>query len=222
MTRTIEEAREQGVPVQHVPRVHLDRLSGGLRHQGIAASVAAFDYTDLADLLERAERAGEPPFLLFLDQVQDPQNLGSILRTAEAAGVHGVVLPRHRAAGLTAAVARASAGAIEHLAVARVGNLATTAAQLKERGFWVIGADAEGGTDFREIDYRVPLIVAVGGEDKGLGKPLAAQCDWIVRLPMRGRVNSLNASVAAAVLLYQVVQARTPLPAVRSPRTPRG
>ena len=210
-TRMIDEAREQGIPVQHVPRIHLDRLGVGIRHQGIAAMVAAFDYTPLPEILERAAQSKEAPFLLFLDEIQDPQNLGSILRTAEACGVHGVVVPKHRAAGLTAAVARSSAGAVEHIPVARVGNLTTTAIQLKEQGYWIVGTDSAGETDFREVDYSVPIIVAIGGEDRGLGRALAAQCDWVVKLPMRGQVNSLNASVAAAIVLYQAVSARVPV-----------
>ncbi|MEZ4649929.1 MAG: 23S rRNA (guanosine(2251)-2'-O)-methyltransferase RlmB [Candidatus Eisenbacteria bacterium] len=214
LTSMIDEAREQGVPVQHVPRIHLDRLAQSMRHQGVAAMVAAFDYTTLTDILERAEAASEPAFLLFLDEIQDPQNLGSILRSAEACGVHGVVLPKHRSAGLTAAVARSSAGAIEHIPVARVGNLATTAARLKEQGFWVVGTEASGETDYREVDYRVPIIVAIGGEDRGLGRALAGQCDWVVRLPMRGKVNSLNASVAASIVLYQALASRTPVAVV--------
>lgn len=218
LSELIGEARAQGVAVQHVPRVHLDRLCRGLRHQGVAASVAAFDYTPIADLLERAAAAAEAPFLLFLDEVQDPQNFGSILRTAEAAGVQGVVVPRHRSAGLTAAVARSSAGAVAHIPVARVANLANLAIQLKEQGYWLVGTDGSAPSDYREVDYSGPIIVAIGGEGHGLGRALAAQCDWMVRLPMRGRVTSLNASVAAALVLYQVVATRVPVPRP----TPRG
>ncbi len=210
LTQLIQDAGEQGVPVQHVPRIHLDRLAGTVKHQGVAAMVAAYDYVSLEELLETARGRTKTPLLLLLDGVQDPGNLGSILRTAEAAGVDGILLPKHRSTGLTASVARSSAGAIEHLPIARVGNLATTAARLQDDGFWLVGTDSEGDTDFREVDYSVPLLLAVGGEGSGLGRALAKRCDWTVRIPMHGKVNSLNASVAAALLIYEIDRQRRP------------
>jgi 23S rRNA (guanosine2251-2'-O)-methyltransferase len=202
-------AREQGIPIQTVRRTTLDRQARQVNHQGVAAMAAAHAYAELADVLARAEDSGEPPFLVALHEVQDPHNLGSILRTADAAGVHGVLIGRHRAVGLTPSVARTSAGAIEHVPVVRVANLARTLLELKSSGYWVVGTDADGEHDYRKLEYDHPLVLVVGGEDRGLGKVVAAECDWIVRLPMRGHLNSLNASVAAAICIYEVFARRS-------------
>jgi 23S rRNA (guanosine2251-2'-O)-methyltransferase len=201
----IRLAREMGVPVQGVDRVRLDNLAGGLRHQGIVAYTAAREYADIEDILDGA---GDAPFLLLLDEINDPHNLGAILRTAEAAGVNGVVIPKRRSVSLTPAVARVSAGAVEYVPVARVSNLVQTIGLLKERGLWVVGADAGAADLHWKARLDGPLALVVGGEDKGLGRLVREKCDLLVRLPMLGRIGSLNASVAAAVMLYEVVRQR--------------
>lgn len=199
-------ARERGVPVQQVQRVHLDRLSPGITHQGVVAMAAAGRYVSVEDILQRAGTA--EPFLLLLDEITDPHNLGAILRTAEAAGAHGVIIPRHRSAGLTPAVGRASAGAVEYLPVARVANLSRTIEYLQQKGIWVVGAEGSAGDLLWDVRLDGPIALAIGGEDKGLGRLVREKCDLLVRLPMAGRVNSLNASVAAALLAYEVVRQR--------------
>lgn len=205
----IKLARERGVPVQVVDRSRLDALSGNLRHQGMVAFTAAREYSSIEDILDGA---GDSPFLLLLDEINDPHNLGAILRTADAAGVSGVIIPRRRSVSLTPAVARVSAGAVEYVPVARVSNLVQTIEKLKERGLWVVGADA-GATDLHwQARLGGPLALVVGGEDKGLGRLVKEKCDLLVRLPMLGRIGSLNASVAAAILMYEILRQRsTPL-----------
>lgn len=199
-------ARDRGVPVQKLDRAVLDNISGDSRHQGVLAYIAAREYSTVEDILAGA---GESPLLLLLDEINDPHNLGAILRTAEAAGVSGVVIPRHRSVSLTPTVAKVSAGAVEYVPVARVANMVQTIDMLKERGLWVVGADAEGPELHWKARLDGPLALVVGGEDKGLGRLVREKCDLIVRLPMRGRMNSLNASVAAAVLLYEVLRQRS-------------
>lgn len=198
-------AREKGVPVLKVDRTRLDTLSGNSRHQGVLAYTAAREYSTLEQILDAA---GDSPFILLLDEINDPHNLGAILRTAEAAGVHGVVIPRRRSVSLTPTVARVSAGAVEHVPVARVANLAQTIDMLKERGLWVVGADAGGPDLYWRARLDGPLALVVGGEDKGLGRLVREKCDLLVRLPMAGKINSLNASVAAALLMYEVLRQR--------------
>lgn len=199
-------AREQGVPVHVVDGRKLDGLAGGLNHQGVVAIGLAKGYVELEDLLEAAARG--PATLLLLDGVQDPQNVGSLLRSADAAGVAGVIIPRRRAAGLTAAVGRASAGAIEYVPVARVGNLAQAIERLKEEGFWIVGADVDGDQVPWEVDMTGRVALVIGGEGAGLGRLVRQRCDHVVRIPMQGRVSSLNAAVAGALLMFEVVRQR--------------
>lgn len=198
-------AREKGVPVMKVDRARLDTLSGNARHQGVLAYVAAREYATVEEILRGA---GDSPLLMLLDEINDPHNLGAVLRTAEAAGVNGVVIPRRRSVSLTPAVARVSAGAVEYVPVARVANLVQTIDMLKERGLWVVGADAGGPDLYWRARLDGPLALVVGGEDKGLGRLVREKCDLLVRLPMMGRINSLNASVAAALLMYEVLRQR--------------
>lgn len=200
-------ARERRVPVQKVDKQYLDRLVPGTAHQGIVARVAPHAYAELDDILAAAR--GDDPLLVLLDEVTDPHNLGAIIRTAEAAGAHGVVIPRRRAAAVTPAVVKASAGAIEFVPVARVGNLAVTIDALKEKGIWVVGADASARQTIWDAPLDGPLALVVGGEDKGLGRLVREKCDLLVKLPMAGRVNSLNASVAAALVLFEAVRRRS-------------
>lgn len=199
-------ARERRVPVQTVDRSYLDRLAPHIVHQGIAARVAPYTYKELDDLLAAA---GANPLLVLLDEITDPHNLGAIIRSAAAAGAHGVIIPRHRAAGITPVVVKASAGAVEFVPVARVVNLVSTMEQLKKCGLWVVGADAGAGQIIWEAPLDGPLALVVGGEDKGLGRLVREKCDLLVKLPMADGVNSLNASVAAALLLFEAVRQRS-------------
>jgi 23S rRNA (guanosine2251-2'-O)-methyltransferase len=201
----ISEARRRGIPVQDVPPAVIDRLAHTRAPQGVIAYAASHATVDVDDLLALARTRGEAPFVLLLDGVTDPGNLGAILRSAEAAGAHGVVIPRHRAAGLTPVVAAASAGAIEHVRVAQTSNLTHAMERLKAEGVWVIGADpAARAMSIYEARLRPPLALVVGGEGRGLSRLVRERCDLLVRIPMHGATASLNVSVAAALLLFEV------------------
>jgi len=201
-------ARSRGIPLQRVDRKLLDKLAG-IRHQGVVALAAARGYAEIEDLLSGARQKQELPFLIMLDQVEDPHNLGSILRSAEAAGVHGVIIPRRRTVGLTTAVARTAAGALEYIPVARVTNLSRAIDSLKAEGIWVVGTDSQGEKEAFAADFTVPLALVLGSEGKGLSSLVKRHCDFTVRLPMRGRINSLNVATAATVLMYEVVRQRS-------------
>ncbi|MDC3417776.1 23S rRNA (guanosine(2251)-2'-O)-methyltransferase RlmB [Aquibacillus salsiterrae] len=203
-------AKKSGATVQQVPKKRIDQLVDG-NHQGIAASVAAYDYHSLEDLFAVAEKREEQPFFMILDEVEDPHNLGSILRTADATGVHGVIIPKRRAVGLTATVAKTSAGAIEYIPVARVTNIASTIDELKQRNVWVVGTEAEGAEDYRQLDGGMAIALVIGNEGKGMSRLVREKCDWTVRLSMKGQVSSLNASVAASLLMYEVYRKRYPI-----------
>ncbi len=225
-SRPVQEILElcaaRGVPVEYVERDELDRFTR--HHQGVVAEVREFKYAELPDLLEAAARKGEPPLLLALHSVQDPQNLGSLIRTADAVGCHGVVIPRHRAARVTAAVEKASAGAAEYVPVARVTNLSRALEWLKHRGVWVVGLEADGPEPFYAVDYSLPTVIVLGGEGTGLGQAVRSHCDRVVYIPMRGHVNSLNVGVAGAVVLYYAYLVRSgvlPRPRVPAGRQPR-
>ncbi|WP_075620210.1 23S rRNA (guanosine(2251)-2'-O)-methyltransferase RlmB [Paenisporosarcina indica] len=207
----LQLAKEAGIVVQFVPKNKIDQLTDGATHQGIAASVAAYRYAEIDELFELAASRNEDPFFLILDELEDPHNLGSILRTADATGVHGVIIPKRRAVGLTAVVAKTSTGAIEHIPVARVGNLAQTVEDLKKRGVWVAGTDAKGSADYRRMDAKLPLAIIIGSEGKGMSRLLKEKCDFLYNMPMVGQVTSLNASVAAAILMYEVLRNRQPV-----------
>lgn len=209
LAEAVQLARASGVPVQRVPREALDRMCGTPHHQGIAILTAPRGYVDLDSILEGARRRGEMPFLLVLDSLQDPQNLGSLLRTSDAAGVHGIVIPKHRSVGLTGAVAKVSAGAVEHVPTAQVTNLARTLDELKQHGLWMVGLDMAAAQEYHEVDLNIPLALVVGSEGKGLGRLVKEKCDLLVRLPMRGKVDSLNAAVAGAIVLYEVLRQRS-------------
>lgn len=201
-------ARERGIPIDEVTRAMLDRKSVTGAHQGVIALAAARDYADLEQVLDQVQAGGESPLLLLCDGLQDPHNLGALLRTADAAGAHAVVIPARRSVGLTATVAKTSAGAIEHVPVCRVTNIAQTIERLKERGIWVVGAEMAGDRLYWEANLTGPLALVVGGEGEGVGRLVAERCDFLVRLPMHGSINSLNASVAGALLLYEVLRQR--------------
>jgi 23S rRNA (guanosine2251-2'-O)-methyltransferase len=210
MQQVIHLAKESRVLVQFVPKQKIDQMTKEV-HQGVVAQVAAYEYADLDDLFQNAQKKNETPFFLILDELEDPHNLGSILRTADAAGVHGIIIPKRRAVGLTATVAKASTGAIEHVPVARVTNLARTIAELKERGIWIFGTDANGSEDYRKMDASMPLAIVIGSEGKGMSRLIRDNCDFLIHLPMVGHVTSLNASVAASLLIYEVYRKRSPL-----------
>lgn len=210
MQPIIQLAKEMGITVQYVPKKKMDQLSEG-NHQGVIAQVAAYRYYDVDDLFKKAEERGEAPFFIILDELEDPHNLGSIMRTADAVGAHGIIIPKRRSVGLTATVAKASTGAIEHVPVARVTNLARTVDELKDRGVWIFGTDAKGNEDYRQLDGVIPLALVIGSEGKGMSRLLRDKCDVLVRLPMVGHVTSLNASVAASLLMYEVYRKRHPL-----------
>lgn len=201
-------AKERHLLVQYVARAKIDTVALGYRHQGVLAYVAPVAYVALDDILRRAEEAQEPPFLLVLDELEDPHNLGALLRTADAAHVHGVLIPKRRSVPLNATVAKTSAGAIEYVPVARIGNVAQTLRELKERGLWVVGADMEGDEEYTQANLTGPLAVVVGSEGKGMSRLTKEHCDFLVRLPMYGKLNSLNASVAGSILLYEVLRQR--------------
>ena len=201
-------ARAARVPIQQIDRRALDRMTDGGVHQGVVAEVADFGYVTLDDLLARAGEANEPPLLLLLDSIQDPHNLGALMRTAEAVGAHGVVIPKHRAAGITPTVVKASAGAAEYLPVAQVTNLARAIDDLKKQGVWIAGLDAAGTKAYDEVDWKGPMAIVVGAEGAGLGRIIAERCDFLVRLPMRGHVDSLNAAVAGSIVLYHAWRKR--------------
>lgn len=211
ITEILELAKEAGVIVQFVPKNKVEQLTDGANHQGIAASVAAYRYAEIDELFELAASRNEDPFFLILDELEDPHNLGSILRTADATGVHGVIIPRRRAVGLTGVVAKTSTGAIEHIPVARVGNLSQTVEDLKKRGLWIAGTDAKGSSDYRRMDAKLPLAIIIGSEGKGMSRLLKEKCDFLYHMPMVGQVTSLNASVAAAILMYEVLRNRQPV-----------
>lgn len=198
-------ARREGIPVSEADRARLDVLTSGAVHQGMVAFIAEHAYVSVEELLEGADAV---PLILVLNGIQDPHNLGAVLRTAEAAGCTGAVIPARRAVGITPAVVKASAGAVSYVPVARVANIARTLRYLKDRGLWVVGADPEGKEVYWDADMKGPMVLVIGGEDKGLGRVVRDECDFLVRLPMFGRVGSLNASVAAALLMYEVLRQR--------------
>ncbi|MBP2242853.1 23S rRNA (guanosine2251-2'-O)-methyltransferase [Cytobacillus eiseniae] len=210
MQQVIGLAKASNVFVQFVPKKKLDQMVEGI-HQGVIAQVAAYQYAELDDLFHVAEKRNETPFFLLLDEIEDPHNLGSIMRTADAVGAHGIIIPKRRAVGLTATVAKASTGAIEHIPVVRVTNMARTMDELKERGIWIAGTDAKGSEDYRRFDGTLPLGLVIGSEGKGMGRLIRDKCDFLIHLPMSGHVTSLNASVAAALLMYEVHRKRHPL-----------
>jgi 23S rRNA (guanosine2251-2'-O)-methyltransferase len=201
LSELIALAKSAGVPMHGVPREELDRLAR--HHQGIVAQIGEYAYVQVEDLLAVARERGEPAFLLMLDLVQDPQNFGTLLRTAEAVGVHGVIIAERRAVGVTAAVVKASAGAVEHLKIARVTNLSRAIENLKRASVWVIGVEnAPEARDFSRADFTIPLTLVLGSEGAGLGRLVREKCDFLVRLPMWGRVSSLNVAVAGSIVLY--------------------
>lgn len=208
MADIIALAKKSGAVVTQVDRRKLDAMSETGVHQGVIAQAAAHEYVSIDDILQVARDRGEQPLILVCDGLTDPHNLGAVIRSAETAGAHGVVIPKRRSVGLTATAAKASAGAIEHIGVARVTNLAVAIDELKENGVWVFGADAGGDKQLYEADFAGAAAIVIGSEGNGLSRIVHDKCDFIVSIPMKGKVNSLNASAAAAVLLYEAVRQR--------------
>ena len=208
LSRIAAEARKAGAVVVETDRRKLDAMSLTHSHQGIIAIAAVRAYAEVEDILGIAEARGERPLLVVCDEISDPHNLGAIIRTAECAGAHGVIIPKRRSAGLTAVVAKTSAGAVSHLPVARVANLPSLLKQLKKEGLWIFGAAADGPVSLYEADLKGPAAIVIGSEGSGMSRLVAETCDVLVRIPMKGKLNSLNASAAAAILLYEAVRQR--------------
>ena len=206
--KIVAAAQEAAIPVEYVQAEKIDRLAPGMRHQGIVALASPIAFSTLEDVLQRAASRNETPFLLLLDELQDPQNVGALIRSADAAGVHGVLLPRRRSCPLNMVVAKVSAGAVNYVPVVQIGNIVQTLHSLQEQGFWAVGADMDSESLYFDADLDRPLVLVIGAEGKGLGRLVKENCDMLVRIPMQGGVNSLNASAAGAILLYEVVRQR--------------
>lgn len=202
------EAAKRGCPVKYVKKERLDQLSETGKHQGVIAYAAAYAYAEVEDILNKARDKGEDPFVFLLDNIEDPHNLGAIIRTANLAGAHGVIIPKNRAAGLTATVAKASAGAINYTPVAKVTNLGQTIEDLKKEGLWFVCADMDG-TRMYDLDLKGPIGLVIGNEGSGVGRLVKEKCDFAAAIPMQGDIDSLNASVAAGVLAYEIVRQRS-------------
>lgn len=201
------EAKKQDTLVKYVSRERLDQMSDTGKHQGVIAVAAAYEYAEVEDILAAAREKGEAPFIFLLDNIEDPHNLGAIIRTANLAGAHGVIIPKNRAVGLTATVARTSAGALNYTPVAKVTNLAKTIEELKKEGLWFVCADMDG-TVMYQLDLKGPIGLVIGSEGQGVGRLVKEKCDMTAAIPMKGNIDSLNASVAAGVLAYEIVRQR--------------
>ena len=207
MIKILAMAKDAGIPVMKVEKAALDRIAQGQAHQGVAAYISPYEYAEMEDIFARAAEKGEDPFIIILDNLEDPHNLGAIMRTAECAGAHGVIIPKRRACGLTEVVAKASAGAIEYMPCVKVTNIAQTIDELKEMGIWVAACDM-GGQEYYKADLKGKLAVVIGSEGFGISKLVKDKCDFVVSMPMVGKITSLNASNAAAVIIYEVRKQR--------------
>lgn len=201
-------AKRNRVPCIEVGKQKFRDLVSDTTTQGVVAIVGTKAYVEIDDILQVAKEREEPPFVLILDEIEDPQNLGALIRTAECAGVHGAIIPKHHAASVNQTVAKTSAGASEHLPVAKVVNIATTLEELKEKGLWIVGTDSEAEKNYTEVDYKMPIAIVIGNEGKGIRQLVKEKCDFIVKIPVYGKVDSLNASVAGALVMYEVVRKR--------------
>lgn len=208
ISEIINLAKERHLILQSISTDRLDALCGGQRHQGIVAYAAPVDYVELDDILNLAKDRGEDPFIILLDELEDPHNLGAILRTADAVGAHGILIPKHRSCPLSSIVAKTSAGAVEYVPVARIGNVVQTLDELKKQGLWVAGADMDGKENYYEANLTGPIVLVIGSEGRGISRLTKEACDFVVKIPMRGKVNSLNASNAAAILAYEILKQR--------------
>lgn len=200
-------AKDRKIVTQYVERVKLDTMSGNKSHQGVIAIASAYSYKTVDDILNLAKEREEDPFILILDEIEDPHNLGAIMRTAECAGAHGVIIPKRRSAGLTPTVSKTSAGAIEYIPVAKVSNISSTIEDLKKQNIWVYGAHMEGEYYYNQ-DLKGPIAIVIGSEGKGISRLVKEKCDFLTKIPMKGKVSSLNASVAASIITYEVLKQR--------------
>ena len=207
VTAIIAKCKQKGILIKEVSPQKLDYYCGGANHQGVAVLFAEQEYSTVEEILAKAEELSEKPFIIICDEIEDPHNLGAIIRTAEACRVHGIIIPKRRSASLNATVAKSACGALEYMKVARVTNIPNTIDELKKKGVWVFGADMDGD-DYRQIDFDRPTALVIGNEGKGIGTLTAKKCDQIISLPMKGKINSLNASVAAGILMYEVLRKR--------------
>ncbi|MBC8591606.1 23S rRNA (guanosine(2251)-2'-O)-methyltransferase RlmB [Wansuia hejianensis] len=199
-------ARDRNIIIQEVDKGKLDTMSKGNAHQGVAALVSGFKYSTIEDILNKANEAKEDPFIIILDEIEDPHNLGAIIRTAECAGVHGVIIPKRRAARVNQTVYKSSAGAVEHVLIADVTNISNTIEELKKKGLWIYGADVHGQDYYFDTSLNGPIALVIGNEGKGISRLVKDKCDVLVKIPMYGQVSSLNASASAAILIYEVVK----------------
>ncbi len=207
VTAIIAKCAEKKILIKEVSPQKLDYYCGGANHQGVAVMIAQQEYSTVEEIIALAEERNEKPFIIICDEIEDPHNLGAIIRTAECCGVHGIIIPKRRSASLNLTVAKTSAGALEYMKVARVTNIANTIDDLKEKGIWVFGADMNG-SDYTSFDYDMPSAIVIGNEGRGIGPLVRKKCDGVISMPMFGKINSLNASVAAGVLMYEVVRKR--------------
>ena len=207
----IKLARERDIHIRFEQREIIDKLVGTANHQGIAGVVSAKEYATVDEILKIAKEKNEQPFIVILDGIDNPQNLGGIIRSAEAAGVHGIIIPERRAVGITDAVAKSSAGAVEYVAIAKVGNINNTIAELKKKGIWIVGVDMKGEKRYYEMDYKMPIAVIIGSEGEGVKPLVIKNCDFVVSIPQKGKINSLNASVAAGIIIFEALKSRLKL-----------
>ncbi|MDD4690195.1 MAG: 23S rRNA (guanosine(2251)-2'-O)-methyltransferase RlmB [Eubacteriales bacterium] len=208
LQQIIDMAKERHIPIDFVDRARLDAIAETKNHQGVVAFVAAHNFAEVEDILARAKQKGEPPFIVILDGLSDPHNLGSILRTANGAGVHGVIIPKRRSVGLNSTVAKTSAGAVEYTPVARVSNVAQTIENLKKEGIWVYGTAFEGASQYNKTDLKGAIALVIGNEGEGIGRLVLEKCDGLIKIPMMGEIQSLNASVATGIILYEILNQR--------------
>lgn len=201
-------AGDKKIPIQYVNKSKLDSLSSGNIHQGVVASVTEYEYVDMESILNRAKEKEEDPFILILDEIEDPHNLGAIIRTAECAGVHGIIIPKRRSASISQSVYKSSAGAVEHMLVSKVTNITDTIIKLKDKGLWIYGADMDGENYYYQTDLKGPIGLVIGNEGKGISRLVKENCDVLIKIPLLGKVSSLNASNAASILIYEVLKQR--------------
>ena len=204
----INIAREKGLVLKEVDRKKLDAMSGGTNHQGVIAQVTPYKYCEIADMLNLAKKKGQDPFIVILDEIEDPHNLGSIIRTAELCGVHGIIIPKRRNVGITSTVYKCSVGAIEHMKIAKVTNINSAIDELKKEGLWIYGADIAGDEYSYEVNFGGPCAMVIGSEGRGISKLTLKKCDKLVKIPMVGKINSLNASVAGGIMMYEILKGR--------------
>lgn len=202
-------SKQKGVPLIYLEKSKLDNISQTKSHQGIIAYVPEKEYVEVEDILSLAKKKNEQPFIIILDSMEDPHNLGAILRSAEATGAHGIIIPKRRSVGLTPTVAKTSAGAIEYMSVAKVANLSNAISKLKKQNIWVIGIESKGKTSYIKFDFKMPIAIVIGSEGKGISRLVKENCDELLSIPMKGKITSLNASVAAAVVMYEVLKQRS-------------